>query len=59
VVSGVDAASGGLLRKRCASTEVGHLIMEAAVKSNLKRVTLELGRKSPNIAFADTDLDEA
>jgi len=41
------------------STEVGHLIMEASAKSNLKRVTLELGGKSPNIVFADTDLDEA
>jgi aldehyde dehydrogenase (NAD+) len=41
------------------STEVGHLIMESAAKSNLKRVTLELGGKSPNIVFADTDLDEA
>ena len=41
------------------STEVGHLIMEAAAKSNLKRVTLELSGKSPNIVFADVDLDEA
>jgi aldehyde dehydrogenase (NAD+) len=41
------------------STEVGHLIMEAAAKSNLKRVTLELGGKSPNIVFADTDVDAA
>jgi aldehyde dehydrogenase (NAD+) len=41
------------------STEVGHLIMGAAAKSNLKRVTLELGGKSPNIIFADTDLDAA
>ncbi len=41
------------------STEVGHLIMEAAAKSNLKRMTLELGGKSPNIVFADTDLDDA
>lgn len=41
------------------STEVGHLIMEAAAKSNLKRVTLELGGKSPNIVFADADMDEA
>jgi aldehyde dehydrogenase (NAD+) len=38
---------------------VGRLIMEAAAKSNLKRITLELGGKSPNIIFADTDLDEA
>src|ERR1700732_5083107 len=41
------------------STEVGHLIMEAAAKSNLKRVTLELGGKSPNIIFADADMDKA
>ena len=33
--------------------------MEAAAKSNLKPVTLELGGKSPNIIFEDTDLDEA
>ena len=41
------------------STEVGHLIMEAAAKSNLKRVTLELGGKSPNIVFADANIDAA
>ncbi|KAM6149778.1 retinal dehydrogenase 2 isoform 2-T2 [Erethizon dorsatum] len=39
--------------------EVGKLIQEAAGRSNLKRVTLELGGKSPNIIFADADLDEA
>ncbi|XP_010137188.1 PREDICTED: retinal dehydrogenase 1 isoform X2 [Buceros rhinoceros silvestris] len=39
--------------------EVGKLIKEAAGKSNLKRVTLELGGKSPNIIFADADLDTA
>ncbi len=41
------------------STEVGHLIMEAAAQTNLKRVTLELGGKSPNIVFADADMDRA
>ena len=41
------------------STEVGRLIMEAAAQSNLKRMTLELGGKSPNIVFADADLDLA
>jgi aldehyde dehydrogenase (NAD+) len=41
------------------STEVGRLIMTAAAQSNLKRVTLELGGKSPNIIFADTELDAA
>uniref|UniRef100_A0A8C4F6X4 Aldehyde dehydrogenase 1 family, member A2 n=1 Tax=Dicentrarchus labrax TaxID=13489 RepID=A0A8C4F6X4_DICLA len=39
--------------------EVGKLIQEAAGKSNLKRVTLELGGKNPNIIFADADLDLA
>src|SRR6266849_2451801 len=41
------------------STEVGHLIMRAAADSNLKRVTLELGGKSPNIVFADADMEKA
>uniref|UniRef100_A0A8C7URL3 Aldehyde dehydrogenase 1 family, member A2 n=1 Tax=Oncorhynchus mykiss TaxID=8022 RepID=A0A8C7URL3_ONCMY len=41
------------------STEVGKRIQEAAGKSNLKRVTLELGGKNPNIIFADADLDLA
>ena len=41
------------------STEVGKLIMKAAAESNLKRVTLELGGKSPNIVFADADMDAA
>jgi len=41
------------------STEVGKLILQAAGRSNLKRVTLELGGKSPNIVFADADLDAA
>jgi aldehyde dehydrogenase (NAD+) len=41
------------------STEVGRLVMEAAARSNIKRVTLELGGKSPNIIFADTEMDEA
>jgi aldehyde dehydrogenase (NAD+) len=41
------------------STEVGKLIMRNAADTNLKRVTLELGGKSPNIVFADSDLDKA
>ncbi|KAL9987674.1 hypothetical protein ACROYT_G002020 [Oculina patagonica] len=41
------------------STEVGKIIQTAAAKSNLKRVTLELGGKSPVIVFADTDMDLA
>uniref|UniRef100_A0A2K5EFG7 aldehyde dehydrogenase (NAD(+)) n=1 Tax=Aotus nancymaae TaxID=37293 RepID=A0A2K5EFG7_AOTNA len=41
------------------STEVGKIIKEAAGKSNLKRVTLELGGKSPCTVLADADLDNA
>ena len=41
------------------STEVGHLIMEAAAQSNLKRVALELGGKCANIVFADADMERA
>src|SRR5712691_6624970 len=37
----------------------GQIIMKAAAESNLKRVTLELGGKSPNVVFADADLDAA
>src|ERR1700757_1997921 len=40
------------------STEVGKLILQAA-SGNLKKVSLELGGKSPNIVFADVDLDAA
>lgn len=41
------------------STQVGRLILQAAAKSNLKKVTLELGGKSPNIVFDDADIDNA
>src|SRR5438477_1576240 len=37
----------------------GQLVMTAAAQSNLKRVSLELGGKSPNVVFADADLDAA
>ncbi len=40
------------------STEVGKLIVKAAA-GNLKRVSLELGGKSPAIVFPDADLDKA
>jgi len=41
------------------STAVGKAIMETAAKSNLKRVTLELGGKSPIVVFPDVDINEA
>ena len=40
------------------STEVGKLIVNAAT-GNLKKVTLELGGKSPNVVFKDSNLDAA
>ncbi|GAQ03020.1 aldehyde dehydrogenase [Aspergillus lentulus] len=41
------------------STLVGRNILQAAAKSNLKKVTLELGGKSPNIVFEDADIENA
>jgi betaine-aldehyde dehydrogenase len=41
------------------STATGRGILHAAADSNLKRVTLELGGKSPNIFFADADFEAA
>ncbi|MGO9592768.1 MAG: aldehyde dehydrogenase [Steroidobacteraceae bacterium] len=41
------------------STEVGKLMMRYAGESNLKRVALELGGKSPHVVMADADLEAA
>ena len=41
------------------STGIGRQIMKAAADSNLKKVTLELGGKSPNIVFKDADIEQA
>lgn len=38
------------------STAVGRKVMKTAAKTNLKRVTLELGGKSPAIVFNDADI---
>ncbi|MCZ6681652.1 MAG: aldehyde dehydrogenase family protein, partial [Planctomycetota bacterium] len=67
VVPGMGPTAGGALATHMdvdkvaftGSTEVGHLVMAGAAKSNLKRVSLELGGKSPNIVFADADIDAA
>ncbi|KAL4227705.1 Retinal dehydrogenase 1 [Mactra antiquata] len=66
VVPGYGPTAGGALSSHydvnkiafTGSTEVGKLIMEAAAKTNLKRVTLELGGKSPLVIFKDANLDE-
>ncbi|CAG8469560.1 5132_t:CDS:2 [Gigaspora rosea] len=41
------------------STQVGKSIQKAAAESNLKKILLELGGKSPSIIFADSNLDTA
>ncbi|KAI7978318.1 hypothetical protein EIK77_001261 [Talaromyces pinophilus] len=41
------------------STNAGRKVQEAAAKSNLKKVSLELGGKSPAIVFEDADLQNA
>jgi len=40
------------------STEIGRHIMKMAA-NDIKRVSLELGGKSPNVVFADADVDKA
>ncbi len=40
-------------------TETGREVLRGVAASNLKKVSLELGGKSPNIFFADADLDAA
>jgi aldehyde dehydrogenase (NAD+) len=65
-VSGAGA-TGDLLAKHMqirkisftGSLSVGRLVLKAAAESNLKRVTLELGGKSPAVVFADADLETA
>lgn len=41
------------------STMTGRMILEASAKSNLKKVSLELGGKSPVIVFDDAEFEEA
>ncbi|MBK9178087.1 MAG: aldehyde dehydrogenase family protein [Acidimicrobiales bacterium] len=66
VVTGFGPAAGAPLVAHPAvdkisftgSREVGKIVMREA-SEGLKRVTLELGGKSPNIVFADADFDAA
>ncbi|MGO0061872.1 aldehyde dehydrogenase family protein [Brevibacillus fluminis] len=66
VVPGFGAIAGDALTSHpdvdkiafTGSTSTGRLIMQAASK-NLKPVSLELGGKSPNIVFADANLEDA
>ncbi|KAF7402934.1 hypothetical protein HZH66_005201 [Vespula vulgaris] len=67
VITGYGPTAGAAIAKHpdiqkitfTGSVEVGHLIMEAVAKSNLKRVSLELGGKSPLVIFDDFDVKKA
>lgn len=67
VVNGVGAVTGNAISSHMdidkvaftGSTITGRKIMEAASKSNLKKVTLELGGKSPVVVFDSVDIDQA
>ncbi|HVH04569.1 MAG TPA: aldehyde dehydrogenase family protein, partial [Myxococcota bacterium] len=66
VVTGFGETAGAALAAHPAvdkvaftgSTEVGRIIVQAAA-GNLKKVSLELGGKSPNVVLADADVDLA
>lgn len=66
VVTGYGESAGAALANHAdvdkitftGSTEVGRLLVKASA-GNLKKVSLELGGKSPNIVFADADLEAA
>lgn len=66
VLPGFGATAGAALAQHMGvdkiaftgSTAVGKQIVRDAT-SNLKKVTLELGGKAPNILFADADIDKA
>ncbi|CAH0549064.1 unnamed protein product [Brassicogethes aeneus] len=60
-VTGNAIASHPLVRKLgfTGSTEIGQVIMKTCADSNLKKVSLELGGKSPLVIFSDCDLEKA
>ncbi|XP_033222142.1 mitochondrial 10-formyltetrahydrofolate dehydrogenase isoform X2 [Belonocnema kinseyi] len=60
-VTGNALANHPLVRKLgfTGSTEIGQVIMRSCADSNLKKVSLELGGKSPLVIFEDTDLQQA
>ncbi|KFZ17994.1 hypothetical protein V502_04331 [Pseudogymnoascus sp. VKM F-4520 (FW-2644)] len=67
IISGFGKTAGAALSSHMdvdkvaftGSTLVGRQILKASAESNLKKVTLELGGKSPNIVFNDADIDNA
>lgn len=60
-VAGQALADHPLVRKLgfTGSTPIGQTIMKSCAASNMKKVSLELGGKSPLVIFEDCDLDKA
>lgn len=60
-ITGNSLANHPMVRKLgfTGSTEIGQVIMRSCADSNLKKVSLELGGKSPLVIFEDTDLSHA
>jgi acyl-CoA reductase-like NAD-dependent aldehyde dehydrogenase len=67
VVTGYGATAGEALGRHMdvdkisftGSVRTARALLKASAESNLKRLSLELGGKSPNIIFPDCDLDQA
>lgn len=67
IINGTGAVTGNAISSHLdidkvaftGSTITGRKIMETAAKSNLKKVSLELGGKSPAVVFDNADLDQA
>lgn len=67
VITGFGNVSGSILSHHMdvralsftGSGRTGRIVQEAAAKSNLKQVFLELGGKSPAVIFEDADVQDA
>lgn len=67
IISGLGRTAGAAIASHMnidkvaftGSTAVGRIILKAAADSNLKKVTLELGGKSPNIVLNDANIEDA
>ncbi|XP_069138658.1 retinal dehydrogenase 2-like [Argopecten irradians] len=67
VIPGYGPTAGAGLSEHCdidkiaftGSSKVGQIISQAAARTNLKKTTLELSGRTPNVVFPDADMDRA
>lgn len=67
VLTGTGAEAGAAISEHpgidkisfTGSTDIGRLIAQTSARTNFKRLTLEMGGKSPNIIFDDANVDRA